>query len=280
MADIKSSGALITIIVAVYNGAKTLQQCIDSVSAQSYENKELIIIDGMSNDGTLEILKQNTSRINYWISESDEGVYSAWNKGLKHAKGDWICFLGSDDYLYTSDALKKLSSKLEPIPLSIRLAYSRIILINPQGEQLHPIGEPWDVAKKNFLKGKCLPHQGVMHRKSLFEKMGMFDESFGIGGDYELMLREIIHSDAFFIPDIVVIAMRQGGLSSNSKHSIEALFDIRRALRLHGIALPSMYWIMAIMKAYFRKVMQVCFGESNANLIIDKFRSFKRAIDW
>lgn len=279
MSNIKSSEALITIIVAVYNGAKTLQQCIDSVFAQSYKNKELIIIDGMSNDGTVEILKKNTSRINYWISESDGGVYSAWNKGLRHANGDWICFLGSDDYIYTPNALNELSSKLELIPLNIRLAYSRIMLLNPQGEELRPIGEPWDVAKNNFLKGKCLPHQGVMHRKSLFEKMGVFDESFGIGGDYELMLREIIHSDAFFIPDIIAIAMRQGGLSSNPKYSIEALFDIKRALRMHGRVLPSIYWIMAIMKAYFQKVIQICFGESHANLIINKFRSLKGAID-
>lgn len=279
MRNAKSSEALITIIVAVYNGAKTLQQCIDSVSAQPYKNKELIIIDGMSNDGTVEILKKNTSRINYWISESDEGVFSAWNKGLRRANGDWICFLGSDDYLYTPDALNKLSSKLELIPLNIRLAYSRIMLLNPQGEELRPIGEPWDVAKNNFLKGKCLPHQGVMHRKSLFEKNGVFDESFGIGGDYELMLREIIHTDAFFIPDIVAIAMRQGGLSSNPKHSIEALFDIRRALHKHGRVFPSIYWIMAIMKAYFRKVIQICLGEDNANLIIDKIRNFNRAVD-
>ena len=89
---------LITIIIAVFNGAKTLQQCIDSVAQQSYPNKELIIIDGGSKDGTLDLLKANSEKIDYWVSETDNGIYNAWNKGLAQANGDWICFLGADDF--------------------------------------------------------------------------------------------------------------------------------------------------------------------------------------
>ena len=72
----------ISVIVAVLNGAKTLQRCIDSVAQQTYPNKELIIIDGGSQDGTVDILKANQGKITSWISEPDRGIYSAWNKGL------------------------------------------------------------------------------------------------------------------------------------------------------------------------------------------------------
>src|SRR5665647_574950 len=99
---------LITIIVAVYNGAKTLQRCVDSVSDQTYLNKELIIIDGGSKDGTIDILMANNDKITYWQSEPDSGIYNAWNKALGHANGDWIYFLGSDDYLWKSNVFEEI----------------------------------------------------------------------------------------------------------------------------------------------------------------------------
>jgi glycosyltransferase involved in cell wall biosynthesis len=82
------SQPLLTVIVAAFNGAKTLQQCIDSVVQQTYGNKERIIIDGGSRDGTVDLLKKNDCAISYWVSESDNGIYHAWNKGLSRAKGE------------------------------------------------------------------------------------------------------------------------------------------------------------------------------------------------
>ena len=76
------SSPLISVIVAVFNGAKTLRQCIDSVDRQSYLNKELIIIDGGSKDGTVDIIKNNQGKIAYWVSEPDRGIFNAWNKAL------------------------------------------------------------------------------------------------------------------------------------------------------------------------------------------------------
>jgi glycosyltransferase involved in cell wall biosynthesis len=92
---------MISVIVAVFNGAKTLQQCIDSVAGQTYPHKELIVIDGGSIDGTREILEGDATKLAYWVSEPDRGIYHAWNKALARARGDWICFLGADDYLWS-----------------------------------------------------------------------------------------------------------------------------------------------------------------------------------
>ena len=88
----------ISTVVAVRNGARTLQRCIDSVRNQAYPHKELIIVDGKSTDGTVEILSCNANAISWWISEPDIGTYAAWNKAMLHVKGEWICFLGVDNY--------------------------------------------------------------------------------------------------------------------------------------------------------------------------------------
>ena len=87
-----------TIISAVYNGSKTLQHCIDSVVNQTYSNKEIIIIDGGSKDGTLDIIRRNESRISYWNSEPDKGIYDAINKGIAKATGEVVAVLNSDDF--------------------------------------------------------------------------------------------------------------------------------------------------------------------------------------
>lgn len=106
------SRPLISIIVAVYNNAVTLQRCIDSVASQSYPHKELVIIDGGSTDGTVEIIKRNSDKIDCWVSEPDRGIYHAFNKGLDRTKGDWIYFLGSDDYLWDNYTLSRVSEQL------------------------------------------------------------------------------------------------------------------------------------------------------------------------
>jgi glycosyltransferase involved in cell wall biosynthesis len=149
-----SNKPLITIIIAVYNGAKTLQQCIDSVAQQTYPNKELIIIDGGSKDGTVDLLKTNHGKIGYWVSEPDYGIYHAWNKGLAQANGDWICFLGADDYFWDTQVLERAAVKLALIPPEIRVAYGQIMLLTADGVSIYAVGESWETVKK-VLNIRC-----------------------------------------------------------------------------------------------------------------------------
>lgn len=267
--DVTLSLPLVSIIVAVFNGGKTLQQCIDSVSQQTYTNKELIVIDGGSNDATLDLINANREQICYWISEPDTGVYHAWNKGLLQAKGEWICFLGADDCFWEPQVLEQMVSQLTKVPADIRLVYGQVMLLSNDGEKLYPVGEPWPAIKNRFKQGLCLPHQGVMHRRSLFERNGFFDESFRIGGDYELLLRELKTHDAIFISGVVLTGMRQGGLSSSPSTAINAMRDIRRAQRIHGQYWPSFFWLMAMTRVYIRLLSWNCIGEPNARKLLD-----------
>jgi GT2 family glycosyltransferase len=266
---------LISIIVAVYNGKATLQQCIDSVAQQTYLNKELIIIDGGSKDGTVELLKTDSNKFRYWISEPDHGVYNAWNKGLARAGGQWICFLGADDYLWDTTVLERLAVHLEILPASIRVAYGQIMRISDNGQPPQPAGASWEEVKEAFKQRMCIPHVGMMHRRALFEQHGQFDESFRISGDYELLLRELKTGDAVFIPDIITAGQRLGGISTDTANFFTIQREVMRAQRMHGQPLLSKHYLRQMKKMYLNLLLWKVFGEQLARKLLDRRRRFK-----
>lgn len=269
-----ASAPLITIIVAVYNSVATLQQCIDSVANQTYKNKELIIIDGASTDGTLDLLRANREKITYLVSEPDRGIYNAWNKGLVQAQGEWICFLGADDYFLDAQVLERIAGELENVPPGIHVAYSRIMKLNAEGASLYLEGKPWEIIKERFRQMMCIPHQGVMHRRKLFEQHGRFNESFRIAGDYEILLRELKSNDACYMPDIISVAMRQGGISSRPDYSLTLLLEMRRAQRMHGLPMPIRFMLKTVPRACLRVLLWNVLG---ARLAM-KFNALRRRV--
>ncbi|MGR9087537.1 MAG: glycosyltransferase family 2 protein [Gammaproteobacteria bacterium] len=260
---------LISVIVAVYNAEATLQQCIDSVVQQTYPYKELIIIDGNSSDGTAAILEKNREKIRYCLSEPDHGIYNAWNKALPHAGGDWICFLGADDFFWNAGVLEKMSEHLQTLPPGIRVAYGRIRVLDSGGDGLYSAGQPWSRIKNRFKNAMCIPHPGVMHRRSLFEQHGTFDESFRIAADYEFLMRELTQADAYFVPDLIVVGMRQGGISSTPANLWLALGEIRRAQRMHGCTPPGHLRFLAVLSVLFRLFLIRVFGETRIRTLIN-----------
>jgi glycosyltransferase involved in cell wall biosynthesis len=258
------------VIVAVFNGRRTLQQCIDSFARQTYSNKELIVIDGGSLDGTIDVLRENEHLLSYWVSEPDRGIYSAWNKALNYANGEWVCFLGADDYFWDSDALALMSAQLKNLPPSVLVAYGEIMLVNVNGSVIGRFGKPWNTVKTRFRQLMSIPHQGTMHRRCLFERHGHFDESFRIAGDYDLLLRELKSNDACFIPNIVLTAMRQGGgISSTPSNSWIVLRETRQAQLKNGLKMPGLYWGMAVIRLGLRSVLWKLVGEGLARKLLD-----------
>ena len=272
---VNESAPLISIIVAVYNGKATLQQCIDSVVQQTYPNKELIVIDGGSSDGTVELLGVNSNKLSFWISEPDNGIYNAWNKGLEQASGEWICFLGADDYFWNDTVLERMAAQLIKLPASIRVAYGQIMQIGNDGKSSHIIGEPWLNIKEAFKQHMCIPHVGTMHRKKLFELRGKFDESFGIAGDYELLLRELITGDAAFIPDLIVAGQRLGGLSTLGTNYLVTLREVRRAQKIHQQDFSRTLLMKLIFREYLLLLLWKLLGERSARNLLDLRRRIK-----
>ena len=146
----ESKPPLISIIVASYNSINTLSRVIESVRSQTYLNKELVIIDGGSKDGTVDVLKRYDESIAYWCSEPDKGIYNAWNKALDYTKGDWILFLGADDYLWTNDVLERITPQLIKVRSKFRVVYGRVSIVREDGTVLETHNEPWERAKKRI----------------------------------------------------------------------------------------------------------------------------------
>ncbi len=264
-----SESPKISVIVAVYNGAQTLQQCVDSVMSQIYTNKELIIIDGGSTDGTVALLEKNEDKLAYWVSEPDKGIADAWNKGVINAQGEWIYFLGADDYLWNETVLTQVAEKLANLPADIRIAYGHVMMTSQRGQPLRLLGKSWKKAKRQIKQKMALPHQAIMHKNTLFKEHGLFDQSFRIAADYDLVLRELKNKDAAYLGDIVIAGMRVGGISNDIFNFRLMLNEYRRAQKRQGFRFPGFYWIKAKIRAEARIFLCDILGESKARSLMD-----------
>ncbi len=264
------SKPLISVIVAVYNGAKTLQRCIDSISNQTYLNKELIIIDGGSTDGTIDILRTNNDKIAYWKSEPDNGIYHAWNKALGHASGDWILFLGSDDYLWKKSVFEELMlHMIKAESQDIRMVYGQVARVTEDDEISCVDGFSWEYTWRSIIiDGICtFTHQGMFHHRSLFELYGKFDESFKIAGDYELLIRAFKEGgDAYFINGLIVAGMQIGGITSNCTKLVKETAKARRNNRLRAITIP---WLISYAWAICYPFLNYMIGARNVRSLVN-----------
>jgi GT2 family glycosyltransferase len=263
---------MISVVVSVLNAAGNLQQCIDSVVRQSHADRELLVIDGGSTDGTLELLRRNAPNLAHWISEPDRGIYHAWNKALSRARGDWICFLGADDYFWSTDTLERLAPVLAAAYPPTRVVYGHVALVNERGVETQRLGESWVAIRDRFRQIMCLPHTGLMHHRSLFERRGPFDESYRIGGDYEMLLRELLTGEAHFVPGLVVAGMRHGGASTDPARSLKLIMEFRRAQIQHGLDRPGRHWKTAHLRARLLVWLWRILGRRAAPYVFDALR--------
>lgn len=214
-----NSSPFVSIIVATYNAQNYLEATIKSIVNQQYDDYELIIIDGGSNDATLDIIKQYTTQISVSISEVDKGIYDAWNKGIKASKGEWICFLGAGDLL-SPNALSEYKKIIQNYQGANPLEYisGKITLINKNNKPLRTIGKAWNwKAFKNYM---CVAHVASLHSRNLYEKYGLYNLEYKITGDYEFLLRAGKDLNAAFC-NTVVVKMLVDGASSTFKSVIE-----------------------------------------------------------
>ncbi len=206
-----------TIITATFNSEKTIVRTIDSVLRQSYSNFEFIIIDGNSKDGTVKILKSYENQFKKrgisfsWISEDDKGIYDAWNKGLNLAEGEWISFLGSDDY-YLDNALISYYELIENNNLEIDWIYSNVLYVESSiKKRLLNAVWSWKKFRRNT---SILPaHVGSFHNKKFFKAYGVYDTSYKIAGDYEMLLRPKDNLKTLKVDNTTAV-MSSGGVSN------------------------------------------------------------------
>lgn len=198
----------ITVVTVVRNGAAHLEQTIASVLAQFGARVEYVVIDGASTDGSVEIIRRHADGIASWISEPDRGIGDAMNKGLAHARGEWLLFLHADDYLASDGALAAALSHATPDADFIACALD---YLEDGGARRRPSTgfTPWLNLKTTFL------HQATLIRRSAFERLGPYDTGLRIAMDYEFFLRAArAGASAVLLPDLVLSCMRGSGISA------------------------------------------------------------------
>lgn len=239
----------ISVVTVCYNAAKTLEQTIKSVLEQSYNNFEYIVVDGGSKDGTVGILEKYRERVRY-ISEKDEGIYDAMNKGIRMATGEVIGIIGADDFYPDSEVLTRVAEAFSRNDTDS--AYGDVKFVDP--EDTTKVVRFWkDKAynRANWLNGWMPPHIAFYLKKAAYDKYGLYKTEFTCAGDYELMLRMLYknHLTSQYIP-ATLMTMRVGGTSSASlRHRYVANMEDRRAWRINGLK-PKWYtlWMKPIGK--------------------------------
>jgi glycosyltransferase involved in cell wall biosynthesis len=259
----------ISVIVPVLNSRATLRRCLDSVLGQKSADFELVVVDGGSTDGSVDILREYSDRIAFWESKPDGGVYPAFNRGISHAKGDWLYFLGSDDWLWSDDVLQKLAPHLSSAYPEYRVVYGQVMYMNQRGETLTALGEPWERFRRHFLQGHMVPHQAVFHHRKLFEEHGPFNETFRVAGDYEFLLRELAHRPALFVPGVIIAGYQHGGGSSVPENWMRVLRERRRAYALNRVRPPRLLWYSFAARTVLRAALWKVLGARAAGRLLD-----------
>lgn len=249
----------VSIITVAFNSAATIAHCMQSVLDQSYSNIEYIVVDGLSKDNTLKIVREFEPLFAgkmRWISENDNGIYDAMNKGLHMATGDVVGILNSDDFFTDNDVIEKVAQAFTDD--KIDAVYGDVHFVRETNlsrcvRYYSSAGfRPW------WLRFGIMPaHPSFYARKEVFQKAGLYKTDYKIGGDFEMMVRLFKRFDikTKYLP-MVFVTMRMGGASTKNVGSrLTLLREDTRACRENGVYTHP----LLICLKYFYKVLEFRF---------------------
>jgi len=239
----------ITVITPVYNGAATIRACMESVLNQGYGDKEYVIVDGGSLDETVNIIKECAHQpFVKWVSEKDNGLYDAFNKGILMATGDVVCFLCADDMYYHNHVLENAVDAFRTHP-ETDIVYGDIVYVDTN--DLSKVTRYWKSSPFKpglFKKGWLPPNTALFIKRSVFLRHGLFSLQYRMAGDYEMQYRffESLRIKSFYISDIMV-KMRSGGMSNSSlRNMYTSLRECYYALKNNHVKFPMLYIVNTI----------------------------------
>lgn len=249
----------VSIITACYNRAGTIRDAIESVLCQTYHDIEYIVVDGVSKDGSLEIIKSEECKANSeefraahpnfsfrFISEPDHGMYEAINKGIRMATGDVIALCHSDDQLYDEHTVERMARLFEKHP-EADLAYADGVFVNEQGKAVRV----WHGGGNRRWKLKCnwLPlHTTFYIKKRAYDQYGLYDETYKIAADTKLLMT-LLYKERLRTAYLhrFVVRMRMGGASTDKDKVKEVWNEDIRVFKEMGFRFPAIMKIMKMM---------------------------------
>jgi glycosyltransferase involved in cell wall biosynthesis len=231
----------ISVITIAYNSAETIEDTIVSVVNQDYAALEYIIVDGGSKDQTMDIVNRYRDRIAMVVSEKDEGIYDAMNKGIKMATGDVIGILNSDDFYAHAQVISRVAKQFQDKKCDA--LYADLVYVNR--EDTDKVIRSWEAgvyAPGKFLRGWMPPHPTFFLTKEKYNTFGLYNTALRSAADYELMLR-YIHKHRVhlcYLPEVIT-KMRTGGQSNVTlRNRLKANLEDRAAWRINDLK-PSWY---------------------------------------
>jgi len=239
----------ISIITVTYNASDHLRDCLDSVREQD-SDIEHILIDGASTDGTLNILDAYKDHLAHVISEKDEGMYDALNKGIGLATGDVIGILNADDFYFSKDTLSRVSEAFSDE--HVDAVYGDLVYVDRNNtEKVVRAWRSGEYRPRKFYHGWMPPHPTFFVRHRMYQQYGLFNPELGTAADYELMLRMLLKHGihAAYIPEVLV-KMRSGGVSNQSfKNRLKANLMDRKAWTVNDLSpYPWTLWMKPLRK--------------------------------
>ena len=225
----------ISVITAVYNNRYTICDALDSALSQVGVDVELVVIDGGSKDGTVNLLHNYSSQLGVMVSERDNGIYDALNKGISHSSGEVIGFLHSDDLFADEQALARVADAFSDP--KVDAVYGDLVYVHKDNtDKVIRYWQSGEYSPERLGWGWMPPHPTFYVRRSVYERLGVFDTSFKIAADYDCMVRFLSRGiRVAYIPETQV-KMRVGGESNRSlKNILRKSSEDYRVLRRHGV---------------------------------------------
>ncbi|PRP66999.1 glycosyltransferase family 2 protein [Nonlabens agnitus] len=216
----------ISVITINYNNLDGLRKTIQSVFSQDFTDFEFIVIDGNSTDGSRDYLIEHQSHIDYWVSEPDEGIYHAMNKGIHVSKGDYLFFLNSGDWFYSAEVLTTISLNSK---CGKDLYYGDVVLKFTDRKMLHTY--PQFLRLSHFVKG-TICHQAVIIKKELFDRLGYYNTDYKIIADWDFLVRALFINGATYLKlDVIFTNYDMSGVSADPENRITSKNEKHKILK-------------------------------------------------
>lgn len=205
----RSGQPLVTIVSVVFNGARQIEATIQSVISQTYGNIEYLIVDGGSEDGTLDILRKYEERIDYWVSERDTGIYEAMNKGIDLAGGNWINFMNAGDSLFDEKTISSIFSNMAKTH-GFDVIYGDVLMVYPQYGGMTKARKAGRLS--DLWKGMQFSHQSVLIAAE-YIKLNKFNPAYKLAADFDLLYSAYRQCRPFFYTGQILASTSAGGIS-------------------------------------------------------------------
>lgn len=250
------------VVTVVFNDILGFEATARSVCCQNYKSVEFIVIDGASTDGTLEIIKKYKDDITFYLSEKDEGIYDAMNKGIENSHGDFVIFLNAGDVFASDDTLSKVSSKISD---KDKAFFGRAITVGDKLNWLFPPLEISTSEKADVWSRKYLPnHQSIFFPRS-FYATNRYNTLFKLSGDTEYKLRYLKENNNFLFLDINICIFKLGGVSNQSNNLSNIFLQFKEQMVISK-CYYSRYWrvrgYVYLVKLITKYILRIFFGKN------------------